>query len=92
MFVYWAKILTDHPKNCDDFFVVQYFGIVHYTMELTLVGSEVPYTLTKKFSLMTRSTKGIRRLTNQLFFPFKTNVNKCDFECPIHGVKLKARK
>ena len=23
------------------------------------------------------------------FFPFKPNVNKCDFECPIRGVKLK---
>ena len=59
-------------------------------MELTLVGSETPYTLTKKVSLMNRSTKGIQRLTNQHFPPFKTNVNKCDFECPIHGVKLKA--
>ena len=25
--IYWAKVLTDHPKNCDNFFVVQYFGI-----------------------------------------------------------------
>ena len=24
---YWAKILTDHPKNCDNVFVVQYFGM-----------------------------------------------------------------
>ena len=24
--IYWAKVLTDHPKNCDNVFVVQYFG------------------------------------------------------------------
>ena len=32
MYVYWAEVLTDHSKNCDDFFVVQYFGIVHHTL------------------------------------------------------------
>ena len=32
MYVYWAEVLTNHPKNCDDFFVVQYFGIVHHTL------------------------------------------------------------
>ena len=25
--IYWAKVLTDHPKNCDNVFVVQYFGM-----------------------------------------------------------------
>ena len=25
--IYWAKVLTDHPKNCDSVFVVQYFGM-----------------------------------------------------------------
>ena len=25
--IYWAKVLTDHPKNCDNCFVVQYFGL-----------------------------------------------------------------
>ena len=25
--VQWAKVLTDHPKNCDNIFVVQYFGM-----------------------------------------------------------------
>ena len=25
--LYWAKVLTDHPKNCDNVFVVQYFGM-----------------------------------------------------------------
>ena len=25
--IYWAKGLTDHPKNCDNVFVVQYFGM-----------------------------------------------------------------
>ena len=24
--VYWAKVLTDHLKNCDNVFVFQYFG------------------------------------------------------------------
>ena len=24
--IYWAKVLTDHPKNCNNVFVVQYFG------------------------------------------------------------------
>ena len=24
-YIYWAKILNDHPKNCDNVFVVQYF-------------------------------------------------------------------
>ena len=27
MYVYWAKVLTDHPKNCDNVFVIQYFGM-----------------------------------------------------------------
>ena len=25
--IYWAKVLIDHPKNCDNVFVVQYFGM-----------------------------------------------------------------
>ena len=25
--IYWAKVLTDYPKNCDNVFVVQYFGM-----------------------------------------------------------------
>ena len=25
--IYLAKVLTDHPKNCNNFFVVQYFGM-----------------------------------------------------------------
>ena len=25
--IYWAKVLTDHPKNCDNVFVIQYFGM-----------------------------------------------------------------
>ena len=24
--IYWAKVLIDHPKNCDNFFVAEYFG------------------------------------------------------------------
>ena len=26
IYVYWAKVLTDHPKYWDNYFVVQYFG------------------------------------------------------------------
>ena len=26
-YIYWAKVLTDHPKHCDSCFVVQYFGM-----------------------------------------------------------------
>ena len=25
--IYWAKVLTDHPKHCDNVFVVQHFGM-----------------------------------------------------------------
>ena len=25
--IYCAKVLTDHPKNCENYFVVQYFGM-----------------------------------------------------------------
>ena len=25
--IYWAKVLTDHLRNCDNVFVVQYFGM-----------------------------------------------------------------
>ena len=25
--IYWAKVLTDHPKNCDNVLVVHYFGM-----------------------------------------------------------------
>ena len=55
-------------------------------MEITPVGSETTYPLTKKVLLMTRSTKRTQRLTNQYYFPFKTNRRKYDFECPIHGI------
>ena len=55
-------------------------------MELSLVGSETPSPLMKKVSLINRSTKRTQRLTNQHFFPFKTNGRKCDFECPVHGI------
>ena len=62
-------------------------------MELTLVGSETPYPWKKNVSMINRSTKRTQRLTNQCFFPFKTNGRKCNFEW-IHGIinsgKLKA--
>ena len=50
------------------------------------MGSETPYPFMKKVSLINRSTKRIHRLTNQHFFPFKTDGTKCDFECPIYGI------
>ena len=48
-----GKVLTDHPKNCDDFFffsfnISEYYTIHWIEMELTLVGIKTPYTLTKK--------------------------------------------
>ena len=30
--VYWAKILTDHQKKCDHFFVAEYFGMTFGTL------------------------------------------------------------
>ena len=50
------------------------------------MGSETPYPLMKTLSLINRSTKRTQRLTNQHFFPFKTNGRKCYFECSIHGI------
>ena len=32
MVLYWAKVLTDHPKSCDNCFVVQYFGMNFITL------------------------------------------------------------
>ena len=39
-----------------------------------------------KVSLINRSTIRTQRLTNQHFFPFKTNGRTCDFECPMYGI------
>ena len=50
------------------------------------MGSQTPYRLVKKVSLINRGAKRTQRLNNQHFFPFKTNGRKCDFECPIHGI------
>ena len=30
--LYWAKVLTDHPKKCDNFFVIEYFGMTFRTL------------------------------------------------------------
>ena len=95
MYVYWAKVLIDHPKNCDDFFfVVQYFGIVHQTLNRngTYTGGKPNPLHFNENSLTDESQNKRNSETNKsTFFPFKTNVNKCDFECPIRGVKLKVR-
>ena len=89
MYVYWAEVLTDHPKNCDDFFVVQYFGIVHHTLNRNGTytgGKRNPLHFDEK-SLTDESQHKRNSETNKsTFFPFKTNVRKCDFECPIHGI------
>ena len=55
-------------------------------MESKLVGSQTPSLLMKKVSLINRSANRHQRLKSQHCFPFKTNVRKCDFECPIHGI------
>ena len=30
--VYWAKVLTDHQKNCDNAFVAEYFAMTFGTL------------------------------------------------------------
>ena len=49
------------------------------------MGSQTPYHLMKKVSLINRSAKRTQRLKIP-FFPFKTSGRKYDFECPIHGI------
>ena len=83
MYVYWAKVLTDHPKNCDDFLVFQYFGIVHHTYT---GGKRNPLHFDEKSLTDESQQKRNLETKKSTFFPFKTNVRKIDFECPIHGI------
>ena len=50
------------------------------------MGSQTPYPLIKKVSLINSSGKKHQRLKSQHCFPFKANGRKYDFECPIHGI------
>ena len=37
IYIYWAKVLTDHPKNCGNFFVAEYFGMTCGTLNFDTI-------------------------------------------------------
>ena len=41
--IYWAKVLTDHHKNCDNVFVVQYFEMNFGNSNKTQFGINRPH-------------------------------------------------
>ena len=62
--------------------------LVHHTLNRngTYTGGKRTYQFMDKVLRINRSTNRSQRLTDQHFFPIKTNGKKCDFDCPIHWI------